>query len=48
METFFNAAVISFIIIGLDLQVTYKGEEVFRLCWGIQWIIKGVLPKYKD
>ena len=48
METFFNAAVISFIIIGLDVKVTHNEKEIFRLCWGIQWIVKGVLGGKDD
>ena len=44
----FNIAYITLIIIGLDFQVIIKDKEVFRVCWGLQWLFKEILPKYKN
>lgn len=37
-----------FVVIGLDLKIIWKDKEIFRLCWGLQWLIKEILPKYKN
>lgn len=44
----FNIAWGVFIIIGLDLKITWHDKEIFRLCWGLQWLFKEILPKYRQ
>jgi len=48
MKLALNIAYITLIIIGLDFQVIIKDKEVFRVCWGLQWLFKEILPKYKN